>query len=287
MSLLRILLLLVPAVAVSAAERIVTLGASVTEVVFALGAGGEVVARDMSSLYPEEVKALPDVGYFRTIGAEGVLAQNPTLILAAHGTGPAQQVDVLKHSGLRFVHLEARPSAESTIALIEAIGREVGREAEAAVLVTRLKGQLAEAAALALPEKPRVIFLMGTSGNAIQAAYDNTAAGAFIELVGGVNVLSGINGYKSVTPEAVLTLDPDVILHASQIPGGGTTALTLDNAPAWLRETRAFRANRMHGIQLTRHLVFGPRLGEGVLEVARWLNTSAGGAATAKAEPGP
>src|SRR6187402_2911635 len=61
-----------------ALQRIVSLGAPVTETVYAIGAGAAVVARDQSSMFPDEVLVKPNVGYFRTINAEGVLAQNPT-----------------------------------------------------------------------------------------------------------------------------------------------------------------------------------------------------------------
>ncbi|CAM2772407.1 heme/hemin ABC transporter substrate-binding protein [Rariglobus hedericola] len=266
--------LLAPASVVFSAERIVTLGAPVTETVFALGAGDALVARDASSLYPAAAAALPDVGYFRTISAEGVLAQNPTVIIADFGTGPESQVQLLKNSGAKFVHLTARPSAENTAVMIEQVGAAVGRSEQAAVLVEKLRAQFAEAAALAKASgrTPRVIFVMGISGGALQAAGDNTAATGLIGLAGGKNPLSGFNGYKSVTAEAVLELDPDFILYAKTLHGGGT-ALTMENAPAWLASSRAMREGNVKPIDMTYHLVFGPRMGEAVLDVTRMLHT--------------
>ena len=63
------------------AHNIITIGGPVTETVFALGEGDRVVARDTTSLYPEEVNALPDVGYMRQLSAEGVLSLGPDLII--------------------------------------------------------------------------------------------------------------------------------------------------------------------------------------------------------------
>jgi len=268
-----VVFLMAVAATVTAAERIVTLGAPVTETVFALGAGGEVIARDASSLYPEAAVALPDVGYFRTIGAEGVLARKPTLILAAYGTGPERQVALLKDSGVRFVSLDARPSAESTLAMIAEVGRIVDRPKEAAELEARLRARFAEAAALARDSarKPKVVFLMGVDGSALQAAGDGTAATALIGLAGGVNPLSGFNGYMGVTPEAILAADPDFILYAKQTYGGAD-ALSPESAPAWLRSTRAMREGRVRPLLMTYHLVFGPRLGDAALDVARMLH---------------
>lgn len=268
-SFLRLLCLFaaIPALGLSA-ERIVSLGGAVTETVFALGAGEQVVARDTSSVFPPAVHELPDVGYFRTIGAEGVLAQKPTLILAAQGTGPAAQVDLLKGSGVTFVHLDARYSAETLFENVARLGVVLEREDEAATLVGKLRAQLdtvRERAAGA--RSPRVIFLMSMSETATQAAYDGTAATALIALAGGENPLNGLVGYKPLNAEALLALDPDVILY-----GVNPMMPQATKPPAWLQGTRAGRAGRIHGLDLGYHLAFGPRLGDAVTEVAALLH---------------
>jgi iron complex transport system substrate-binding protein len=261
----------------AAPERIVSLGGSVTEIVFALGAGDQVVARDASSVFPAEVRALPDVGYFRTIGAEGVLAQKPTLILAALGTGPSAQVDLLESSGVTFVHLDAHNSAETVLANITRLGEILHREAEADALAGKLRAQLAavKAAASAEARRPvRAVFLMSMNETATQAAYDGTAADALIELAGGENLLGGLVGYKPLNAEALLALDPDVIFYGvNQTAPHGTP-------PAWIRETRAGRAGRVHALDLGYHLTFGPRLGDAVTEVASLLRPAAPAIAT-------
>lgn len=66
-----------------AKQRIVTIGGDITEIVFALGAGDQVIARDSTSLVPEQVKSLPDVGYMRMLNPEGILSVKPTLIIAS------------------------------------------------------------------------------------------------------------------------------------------------------------------------------------------------------------
>lgn len=252
-------------------ERIVSLGGAVTEIVFALGAGDQIVARDASSIFPAEVNRLPDVGYFRTIGAEGVLAQNPTLILAAQGTGPAAQVDILKNSGVAFVHLDARYSAETVLANFGRLGAILHREAEAATLAGKLRAQLDAVKARSASDAPavRAVFLMSMNETATQAAYDGTAADALIELAGGENPLAGLVGYKPLNAEALLALDPDVIFY-------GVNPVAPHHAPpAWIRKTRAGRAGRIHALDLGYHLSFGPRLGEAVTEVAALLRPGA------------
>lgn len=268
-------------VSTSATERIVSLGGAITETVFALGAGDQIVARDASSVFPAEARRLPDVGYFRTIGAEGVLAQKPTLILAAQGTGPAAQVDILKNSGVAFLHLDARYSAETVLANVAALGVALHRETEAAALAEKLRAQLAEVAqnATASAAPVRAVFLMSMNETATQAAYDGTAADALIELAGGENPLTGLVGYKPLNAEALLTLDPDVIFY------GVNPLSPHGEPPAWIKGTRAGRAGRVHALDLGYHLSFGPRLGDAVTEVAALLRPTAASPASASASP--
>ena len=108
--------------AAGAAERIVSVGGSVTETIAALGALDRVVARDTTSSWPEEVEALPDVGYVRRLSPEGVLSVAPDLILAEEGAGPV-----------------ARKG--------EAVGAALGPEARAAALAVRIETRIAETAA--------------------------------------------------------------------------------------------------------------------------------------------
>ncbi len=75
--------------AAQAASRVVTLGGNVTEIVYALGAEGSLVCDDQTSLYPAAATRLPQVGYLRTLAAEGVLSCKPDLILASADAGPA------------------------------------------------------------------------------------------------------------------------------------------------------------------------------------------------------
>lgn len=252
-----------------AAERIVSLGGAVTETVFALGAGDHVVARDSSSVFPPAALALPDVGYFRTIGAEGVLAQKPTLIVAAQGTGPAPQVEILRNSGVTFLQLDTRPSAEAVLSNIARLGAALRREAAAAALAETLRARLDAARARAAQgagDRPvRAVFLLNAGDTATQAAYEGTAAQALIELSGGENALAGHAGYKPINAEALLSVDPDVIFY------GVNPAAPHIEPPAWIKATRAGRAGRVHPLDLGFHLSFGPRLGEAVMQVATLL----------------
>ena len=86
-----------------APSRIVSLGGSVTEIIFALGQQDRLIARDTTSTYPVAALDLPDVGYVRALSPEGVLSVDPDLILAIEGSGPPETMEVLQAANVPVV----------------------------------------------------------------------------------------------------------------------------------------------------------------------------------------
>ena len=92
------------AVAIADTSRIVSIGGSITEILYALGLQQKIVAVDTTSLFPPAaLQEKPNVGYMRQLSAEGVLALAPTLVLALQGSGPKETIDVLETSKIPFV----------------------------------------------------------------------------------------------------------------------------------------------------------------------------------------
>lgn len=244
-----------------------------TETVFALGAGELVVARDDTSLLPPVVQNLPSVGYVRTIGAEGVLAMRPELILVSAAAGPPEQVTILKNSGVRMIRLEESATVDGVLDLVDQVGVALGRENEAATLRADLEKRFAETRALAANHAtpPKVIILMG-GGNSYSAAYDGTAASSLIEFAGGVNPFSGVPGYKPTSIEEIVAADPDFIFLTSRQPGrSGLPALGKLPPGSPLALTGAAREGRIYWLDMGEYLVFGPHIAEASLEFARLL----------------
>ena len=105
----------------SAAERIVTIGGDVTEIAYALGAGDEIVARDSTSLQPQAVQKLPDVGYMRMLNAEGILAMKPTMLLVSELAQPSLVLKQVADSGVNVVTVPGQTTPESVTAKISAV----------------------------------------------------------------------------------------------------------------------------------------------------------------------
>ena len=193
-------------------SRIVSLGGSVTEIVYALGQGDRLVARDTTSNHPPEANDLPDVGYIRRLSAEGVLSVDPDLILAEEGAGPPEVVAQLHQAGVPMVDVVEAPTVEAIREKILTVGKALGTEPGAKALADKVMQDLKAALETPVATEKSVLFILSMQGGRIMASGHDTAADGMIRLVGATNAMEGFSGYKTVTGEAVIAAAPDVIL---------------------------------------------------------------------------
>lgn len=265
--------LALPAFAQDAA-RVLSIGGSVTEIVHALGQGHRLIARDTTSTFPPEVTDLPDVGYARALSPEGVLSVAPGMILATDGAGPPETIDVLENAEIPFVTVPQARTGDGILRKIEIVGAALEVPEKAQALIDETRTALAEARdatdRIAPDEARRVLFILSLEGGRILAGGRDTQAQGIIEMAGGVNAVSGFEGYKQMTDEAVTRAAPDVILVMDR---GGDHAIAdaqLFDLPA-IRTTPAGRNEhvvRMQGLYL---LGFGPRTAQAARDLHRAL----------------
>ncbi len=251
-------------------KRVVTLGGDVTEIVYALGEGKRLVGRDATSSWPEEAAGLPNVGYFRQLGAEGVLSLKPDLILATAQAGPAETLKQIGGTGVKIVTMPDGYSPDGLVRKIETIANALGQPEKGARLAAELKQQTDAAQALitGMPGRPKVLFIIAAGGGAPLAAGTQTAADAMVKLAGGENVFGAHTGYKAVSLEATAAAGPEAIVMMAQTLEnlGGVTGVT--EHPA-LRLTPAAKSGRVIARDGIYMLGFGPRLPQAMVEVAR------------------
>ena len=213
----------VVAVGVHAAEpsRVVSLGGSVTEIVYGLGEGDRLVGDDLSSLYPEAATKLPRVGYYRAVPVEGVLSLKPDLVLASEQAGPPDALKRLAGVGVRVVTVSDAPSVDSLKARIRAVAEALGVAPAGERMVDEVTRELARAEAIPAT-RARALLLLNRTGTP-QGAGRDTAANEVMHLAGLVNVLDGQQGYNPLSAEAIGALGPDLIVvtKASLDAGGG------------------------------------------------------------------
>ncbi len=253
------------------AQRIVSIGGSITEIVYALDQQHRLIARDTTSNHPEAALDLPDVGYVRALSPEGVLSMDPSLVLAEADAGPPEALAVLQEAQVPLVLIPDEPTGAGIVEKIRAVGVALDVEAQAGALAEDVTAQLdrvtARADAIADSDRKRVLFVLSGEGGRILAAGRNTEAATVIAMAGAINALDGFDGYKPVSDEAIVQAAPDVILMMTR---GGEVMVddyTLFALPAIAAtpagENRA--AIRMGGQYL---LGFGPRTAQAVQDLA-------------------
>lgn len=254
------------------AKRIVSVGGTITEILYDLGAQDRIVARDSTSFFPAEANSKPDVGYMRALSAEGILGQKPDLILMEEGSGPPPVLDILKASEVPMVVIPTPPKADKIGQKIRDVGAAVGLADKAEALAAKTEADLknVEADVAKIPgEKKKVLFVLSVSNGRLIAGGADTEAGAIIEMAGGINAAPTVNGYKPMSDEAIIAAAPDAVLTMSR----GDHSVTPEQMFALpSMQTTPAAANKtlvsMDGLLL---LGFGPRTPEAARALAAKL----------------
>jgi len=249
---------------------VLSIGGSVTEIVYALGEGHRLVARDTTSVYPPEAENLPDVGYMRALSPEGVLSVSPELIISEDGAGPPDTIEVLKSSEISYVTVPAVTDGSGIARKIRVIGDALDVPEKAEALAANVEAEIATAQVNAVRRAgnapKRVLFVLSTQGGRILASGKGTSADAIIRLAGGENAIDEFEGYKLLTDEAISHASPDVILMMDRGGDHGVADQVLLAMPA-IQPTPAAQSGsvvRMNGLYL---LGFGPRTANAVTDL--------------------
>lgn len=240
-------------------QRIITLGPDVTEIVYALGAGDKILALDRSSKYPSDTANKVNLGYRRSLSAEGMLAIHPDLIIASDDIGPPEVVDVLNQSGVPVLYIPTNNSRAGLINKIALIAARLQREQQGKELTEKVVSDFDAAMAyvhkISQGQQKKVVFFHGLAR--LSGAGRDTAADAFIRYAGGTNPLAVYKGYKAVSEEWLLEAEPDVVLMLSDGAGGPKSEDVF--AVKALQATPAARKNALIVLDGPYMLGFGPR----------------------------
>lgn len=264
---LAIFLMVLSLSANAAQKKVVAIGGGITEIIYAIGAQDSLVGNDTTSYYPAEATKLPKVGYKRALSAEGILSLKPDLIILSDEAGPPVVLKQIKSAGVKVLKLNSARSFIDTKNDIIAVGKALEKENEARKLVKSLNEKQSELNKKLAKQQTskRVIFILQHGGGTPMIAGKSTAADSIIKLSGAQNVAS-FDGYKSLTPEAMVSLNPDYILITSQglKQVGGKDALL--KTPG-LELTNAAKNNKIIAMDSLLLLGFGPRAIDAAIEL--------------------
>jgi iron complex transport system substrate-binding protein len=255
------------------ASRLVTIGGAVTEIVFDLGLGDKVIARDTTSLFPDVATKLPDIGYMRALSPEGVLSVNPSAILMIEGSGPKETLDVLTKASVPIVTVPEGYDRDAIVNKIHIIGKALDADAKADELARSVSADIdaavADAEKVPADKRKRVLFVLTVQNGKIMAAGAHTAADGILRLSGAINATSDFHGYKPLNDEAVIEAKPDVIMLMSHAgPSVSDEDLLANPAIALTPAGKDRKILRMNGLTL---LGFGPRTADAIRELSKAL----------------
>lgn len=267
------------------ASRIVSVGGDVTEALYELGLGDNVVAVDTTSVFPQpEISKKQSVGYMRALSAEGLLAVGPTLILATSKAGPHEVVAALKGSSTPYITVDEPDTPEGVAEKILDIAKIVGKEDAGRALADRIKNDFAdvEKARAKITKPVKTLFLLSVQSGRAMAGGRGTAADAMIALAGGENVATAFEGYKPLSGEAALALAPEAIIVMKGAPGSRTTdahgpIASEIAAIEGLANTPAVKNGRIIEFDGSLMLQFGPRAPLAARELMKILHPETDG----------
>jgi iron complex transport system substrate-binding protein len=254
-----------------APQRIVSLAPSNTEILFAVGAGSQVIGRDTLSNFPEEVKKLTDIGStFDALNTEKIVSLKPDLVLAAEINTP-EQVKQLESLGLTVYYLKNPLTLEEMYKNLETVGQMTGHNEETARLIESLKKRVAAVDKKIAPisSRPNVFYELDATDPAKPfTAGKGTFITQLIERAGGHNIAADLDGYPQMSLEQVVAANPAFIILGDA--RYGITPESIAKRPGWA-DLNAVKNGKV--LPFNDDLVSrpGPRLVDALEELARLL----------------
>lgn len=250
-------------------QRWVSAGGSISEWVVELGGESKLVGVDTTSQNPASLRELPSIGYQRQLAAEGILALRPDVVLGSDEMGPPPVLSQLQAAGINVERLSVSPNLSALQASLQRLGELLGETPRAEQVFSAYQQRLETqqrwvAQAQSQHAAPKVLLLLGHAGGNPMAGGVETSADWLLKQAGGVN-LATHTGYKALSNEALVGLDPQVIVIADRsLQGEPAKQALLKQNPA-LAATRAARDGRIVILDPTLLVGgLGPRLPDGL-----------------------
>ncbi len=254
----------------SSDPRIISLSGMLTEVLWDLGYGADIVGVDVTSTFPESVADIPNLGHISRLNAEGILGLKPDIIFLESAQGLPDPVRQAKNAGVRVVSIPTTHYLNNAVTAAAAISRELKTDPELlknlALTVSNDSLRLNQAL-MGTEVSPKVLFIYARGAGRLMAAGKNTPAAAIIEKAGGQNAIHSFEDYRALTPESLVEAAPDAILMFETGLASLDGVEGLRQIPG-IAQTPAFKNGKiiaMDGQYLT---AFGPRAAKAAADLA-------------------
>jgi iron complex transport system substrate-binding protein len=252
-------------------QRIVSIFASNTELLAALGLVDRIVGIENFTRYPPEVIGKPLVGGRLGFSVDAIVGLRPDLLVMTPARQATYQLlDPMERLDIPVLVVLAR-TVDEVLSNIRLFARAAGVAGRGDEVTGRLNARLVrvkEATRALAP--PRVVMVTGRIGNGlVLVTRPDTYTGDAVTIAGGRFALGGSTAVPQVSPEAIFSADPDVLLFA----GLQKDLDELARQPGW-RDMQAVRTGRAFVVPRTEFLIPGPRTVDGIERLARLLHPS-------------
>jgi iron complex transport system substrate-binding protein len=264
-------------------RRIVSLSATATEDLYAVGAGSQVVAVDQDSDYPAGVPKTSLSGL--TPNIEAIAKYNPSLVIASQDSGGL--VTGLARLGVPVLIEPAAATLAAAYDQIEQIGQATGHASQAATVVNGMKTQI-EAEVQKVGGPTNMSYYWELSANPFYSATSTTFIGQIVGLFGLTNIADQADkptdgGYPELSQEYIVTARPQIIFLAdNDAADGGQTVAIVDKRPGW-SAIPAVQDHEVIGLNDDVASRWGPRIPELVDEIGSAIVQAVRAQATATA----
>ncbi|MEN8261767.1 MAG: helical backbone metal receptor [Pseudomonadota bacterium] len=247
-------------------ERIISLAPNITETLYALGLGDKLVGATTHCTYPEAARQIPRIGGFGQFNYEAIVSLNPDLVIlhTEYETDKAR----LKSLGIPYLETGSYFIAD-ILDTIRSIGKTCGAQERADELVAQLEGRITELKTTGT-NRPRILIIFGSGETeVIQAFGPECIHNELLRIAGGENVIEGKLPFATLSREAVLRLNPDIII---ELAPGLNTAETPSQRWEKLGAVKAVKNNRIHLLTGSYTCIPGPRFIETLEDFSRIID---------------
>ncbi len=260
--------------------RIVCLSKQLTEYVFALGKGHNLVAVDLSSTFPDSAKLLKTVGYHRALSPESIIAMNPDLVIHSNDIGPENVLPQITTAGLNVKAFGGANTIDSAKLLLKELGDFFGVASKADSLIQLLNTGVAKAAdtlkAFNIKDSLKVMIIhFGLRNNNYFVMSGRNGVGdKMIRLAGCTPATYDGKGSREMSPEAVALANPDIIIATDfGFDRMGSMDKFISSVPG-VALTNAGKNKQIVRFEEHDLIYFGPRTGDNVIKLIKLLHST-------------
>jgi iron complex transport system substrate-binding protein len=256
----------------SVPKRIVSLAPSSTEVLFAVGAGDQVVGVTDFCDYPQSVVTGKTSGSITSIGnywqpaIEPIVALNPDLVIACGGGASDEAADKLRNLGYTVIVLNPQ-TVSDVLANIDLVGKATGHADQATTLVDSLQARIDAIAnkVVDIANKPKVYVEI--SNDPLMSVGPGSYMGDLVTLAGGINIFNdAATPWPMISSEAVIAKNPNVILSTH------TSITIFSTRPGW-QSINAVKNSQIYKLDSDNiYLRPGPRFIDALEELSKLLH---------------